>query len=303
MRILIADDDSVSRRLIESRLLKWGYEVIATSNGKDALDVLRTEGAPGLVILDWVMPGIDGVDVCRTIRAERKLSYTYIMLLTSNDRDEDLVAGMEAGADDYLIKPCKPNELKVRLRAGRRILELQNQLLEAQDALVVRATHDSLTGLWNHEEIISAVTRELARANRENGNFSLIMADLDHFKQINDTFGHLAGDEVLREISRRFLSVVRAYDSVGRYGGEEFLIVLPCCDIEEAQMIGKRMLGVINQEAIHVNGKVIHLTISIGAATYRQNGVCEAAELIQMADEALYGAKKNGRNRMEMAKL
>jgi diguanylate cyclase (GGDEF)-like protein len=301
MRILIAEDDPVSRRLLEAKLVKWGYEVVVTRNGEEAWEALRLEDAPRLAILDWMMPGIDGVELCRKIRTEIWEPYTYIILLTALHRDEDLVTGMEAGADDYITKPFKASELRVRLRAGRRIIELQSELIEAREVLREQATHDPLTGLWNHTEILRILKRQLSRAEREGGDLSVIMADLDHFKKVNDNHGHMAGDTVLRLASRRMLSQVRDYDYIGRYGGEEFLLVLPGCDRESAAELGERIRLSICGECMDIPDGMVPVTISIGVATHRCGKKCDVDALVRAADEALYCAKKNGRNRLETA--
>jgi two-component system cell cycle response regulator len=207
MRILIAEDDPVSRRLLEAKLVNWGYEVVVTRDGNEAWQALQADDAPRLAILDWMMPGRDGVAVCREVRKGKGEPYTYLILLTAQAREEDLVTGMEAGADDYIAKPFKSSELKVRLRAGRRIIELQSELIAAREALRAQATHDPLTGLWNHEEILRILGLELVRAKREGRHVGVIMADLDHFKRVNDTYGHMGGDAVLRAAAKTMLSL------------------------------------------------------------------------------------------------
>jgi diguanylate cyclase (GGDEF)-like protein len=299
MRILIADDDSVSRRLLEAKLVKWGYDVCETRDGNGAWEALQGEEPPRIAILDWMMPGIDGVEICRRMRREAREPYTYIILLTALHSDEDIVTGLEAGADDYITKPFKTNELKVRLRAGIRIIDLQNELIEAREALRERATHDPLTGLWNHEEILRALEREAVRARREGCCFSLIMADLDHFKSVNDTHGHMAGDSVLRQTAGRIRSAVRRYDSVGRYGGEEFLIVLPGCDRGGAASLAERIRSCIGNEAMDIPDGSIQVTISLGTATEQGVDLVDVTSLVKAADQALYRAKEKGRNRIE----
>jgi two-component system cell cycle response regulator len=301
MRILIAEDDPVSRRVLEAKLAKWGYDVVVTCDGNEAWRALQADDSPGLAILDWMMPGMDGVELCRRVRNGPKDVYTYIILLTALQKDEDIVAGMEAGADDYITKPFKANELRVRLRAGRRIIELQNELIEAREALREKATHDPLTGLWNHEEILRILGKELLRAEREGGHASVIMADLDHFKRINDAYGHMAGDGVLRVTARRMRSLVRTYDSVGRYGGEEFLIVLPGCDSDRAVALGERFRECIGRSGMDIPEGMIAVTISLGVATARKGRACNATSLVRAADTALYRAKERGRNRVEAA--
>jgi two-component system cell cycle response regulator len=300
MKILIADDEAVSRRLLEAKLAKWEYEVIVTQNGNEAWQALQTEGGPRLAILDWMMPGMNGVEICRKIRERNAEPYVYTILLTAMHREEDLVVGMEAGADDYITKPFKASELKVRLRAGMRITKLQDELILAREALRARATHDPLTGLWNHEEILHILEKELARAEREGGSVGVIMADLDHFKKVNDTYGHQAGDVVLREAAKRLSAQMRPYDAVGRYGGEEFVVVLPGCD-SGIEVVGERIRKSIEQGKVKTPEGAISVTISLGVAVACKGKKTSAATLVKAADAALYRAKEKGRNRLEKA--
>ena len=301
MKILIAEDEPVFRHLLEEILVKWGYEVVVARDGNEAYQVLLAENAPKLAILDWKMPGIEGIEICRKIREVADENYTYIILLTSQQRDEDLVIGMEAGADDYIIKPFKHNELKVRLRAGRRIIELQNELMAAREILRKKATHDSLTGLLNHEEILGILDKELARSERDGLCVSIIMADIDHFKKINDTYGHLAGDAALRITAQKMHSMVRLYDSVGRYGGEEFLIILPECCKECATAFAERIRSCINSDPVDTPEGIIPITVSLGVAACSIDGRRDEENLVRAADAALYKAKEQGRNRVVVA--
>lgn len=301
MKILMADDDSVFRQILEKILAAWGYEVIVAENGSAALHILQSEDSPRIAILDWMMPGMNGVEVCRKVRGEGKLPYTYIILLTSQQRDEDITAGLEAGADDYITKPIKHNELRLRLRAGRRIIELQNELLEARDTFRVKATQDSLTGLWNREEIFHILAQELSRAEREDKCVGVIMADIDFFKKINDTYGHLAGDAVLRSIAGKLYSLMRSYDSIGRYGGEEFLIILPNCCLECSTDFAERLRVSISNESIDTPEGMIPVTISFGVVASGNDRNKDANSLVMAADKALYRAKEEGRNRVEVA--
>jgi len=301
VRILIADDDPAFRDLLKERLAKWGYEVVIAENGNEAWQVLQADDAPSLAILDWMMPGMAGIEVCRRVRKEKEEPYTYIILLTSQQQDEDIVAGMEAGADDYITKPFKHSELRVRLRAGRRIIELQNELLAARENLREKASHDSLTSLWNHEEILGILGQELARAEREKQCISVIMADLDHFKMVNDTYGHLAGDAVLRLTAKRMLSLMRGYDFIGRYGGEEFLVILPECCKECSVAFAERLRSCVSSGSMDTPEGMIPVTISIGVAASGGENGWAADSLVKAADVALYRAKENGRNRVEVA--
>ena len=302
MKILLADDEPVSRRLLEAALTDWGYEVAVANDGVEARQLLQGDDPPRLAILDWVMPGIDGVQVCREVREQAREPYVYIILLTCRDSKEDLIQGLEAGADDYVTKPFDPHELKVRLRTGRRILDLQSQLIAAREALHVQATHDALTGLWNRPAILDLVQQEFSRARRAAGPLALVMVDLDHFKRINDTYGHAAGDAVLCQVAARMCGAIRPYDSLGRYGGEEFLMVLPGCDPVDAAGLAERLRARIAGQPMDTpDGAAIPVTISLGVAATADATHAEAEPAIRAADDALYQAKRRGRNRVEHA--
>jgi len=295
MRILIAEDELVQRRLLEGLLTRWGHEVVVASDGEQAWSVLEGENRPDLAILDWVMPGIDGLRVCRELRKDVDHKYIYIVLLTARDRKQDFVEAMEAGADEYLVKPFDAQELKARLIAGKRILDLQEQLVCANRSLQFQASHDTLTTLFNRGAIAGILQSELARGLREGKSVSVILVDVDHFKKINDTQGHSAGDAVLRRAAQRMQSSVRSYDSVGRYGGEEFLIVLPGCSsamaVERANQV-KFTLGEPSPDPLEPQ-----ITVSMGVAVAQ--GPTKVEELLSRADGALYRDKRNGRNRVE----
>jgi two-component system, cell cycle response regulator len=299
MRILIADDDAISRKLLRASLVKFGYEVIVCSDGNQAWQILQKEKAPNLVLLDWVMPGMDGVEVCRQVRGMGRHSYVYIILLTGKGAKEDVVEGLEAGADDYLIKPFDPSELQVRLRAGARIVQLQEELLSALDASRFAASHDPLTQLWNRAAIMDIAGKERVRAMREGTTVCVVMADIDYFKHVNDQYGHLAGDAVLREVAQRISNSVRPYDSVGRYGGEEFIVCLPECQLGEAEQIAERLRVAIGGNPISSAEGIFHVTISLGVASGELGTDRSVESIIHASDEALYRAKNLGRNRVE----
>jgi diguanylate cyclase (GGDEF)-like protein len=286
--------------LLEATLRKWGYEVLVACDGAEALELLQREDAPALIILDWMMPGMTGVEVCRRIRQRDSEPYTYILLLTSKSQKEDLIEGMEAGADDYITKPFDQNELQVRLRAGIRLVDLQTQLLKAREDLRDQATRDSLTRLWNRSSILTELARELARAARESRPLGVVIVDLDHFKHINDTYGHLAGDAVLREAARRMQNSIRQYDSIGRYGGEEFLILFPGCSKADSYAQAERLRRQLAQTEMPVNDGSVRVTASFGVTVALPGEIWTEEELIRTADEALYVAKKSGRNRVEI---
>jgi two-component system cell cycle response regulator len=301
VRILIADDDDVLRHVLQATLGKWGYEVVIARNGLEAWRILQAADAPKLAILDWIMPGMDGIEVCREIRRRVHEPYIYILLLTAKDRKKDVVAGMDAGADDYLAKPFDPDELKVRLRAGMRILDLQAELLAARERLQYQATHDSLTDLLNRAATLEALSLELERASRQGTPLSIVLADIDHFKQINDTHGHAVGDAVLCEAARRMKSSVRVYDSVGRYGGEEFLFILPGCDAGSAVSQAERLRRAITGHPIELSQLTICFTLSMGLVVRLEGIPDDLDPLIQEADAALYRAKLRGRDRVVLS--
>jgi len=296
MRVLIAEDDAISRRVLQAMLRKWDYETAVACDGNEAWSQLQQPQGPRLVILDWMMPGLDGLEICRRIRRQQQDNYTYVILLTARGQRENIIQGMNAGADDYITKPFDAGELKVRLGAARRILELQDKLLAVHEALREQATHDSLTGLLNRPAVLEACRRELDRANREQKQVGVILADLDHFKRINDKYGHDTGDAVLREAANRMSEVIRAYDSLGRYGGEEFLLIAPNCDARAGKELADRLRRRIADSPLAVCGKEVTLTISLGVTAYLGQQHPDANELVRQADATLYEAKALGRD-------
>ena len=295
LRVLAAEDNPVFRSMLGAMLTKWGYEAVMAHDGREAWNVLQAADPPRLAILDWMMPGMDGVEVCRRVRAARREPYIYMLLLTARNEATDLVEGMDAGSDDYLTKPFNAHELRARLRAGERILDLQQQLLQAREALRLQAMHDCLTGLLNRGAILAALQSELARAAREAKPLAVLLADLDRFKQINDSIGHLAGDAVLREAALRMKRALRCYDAVGRYGGEEFLMVLPGSGRAEAQSQAERVRQALCAEPFVIGESRRPVTCSIGISLC-QNGGQDPDALIREADLAMYRAKDRGRN-------
>ncbi len=295
MKVLIADDDLTSRTLLKKSLLRWGYEVVVAANGAEAWDILSGPDSPPMAILDWVMPFMTGPELCRQVRETRREPYCYILLLTSMDSKSATVEGMEAGADDYIVKPFNEHELQVRLRAGKRIVDLQMENLRAREELRERANKDLLTMLPNRPAIASALERELSRCHRERRTVGVILLDIDHFKKINDTYGHFAGDAVLRETAARLRHNMRPYDEVGRYGGEEFLVVLPNCDIEAAAHQAERMRAKLHSDSMIVDGAEMRVSASFGV-TVSDGSERSPDVFVRVADEALYRAKGNGRN-------
>ena len=297
MRILIADDDPVSRKLLQSTLIRLNHEVVPVADGIEAEAALLEDDGPRLAILDWMMPGADGLTVCRNVRAKAK-AYIYVIVLTSKDSRADMVAAFEAEVDDFLTKPFDMVELRARIRSGERVLDLQENLLAAQAQLREQATHDHLTGLWNRGMILEQLGLELRRSARNNHGVSVIVADLDRFKSVNDQYGHVTGDTVLREAATRMQSVLRDHDRMGRYGGEEFLVVLPGCEAGKAKEVAERIRGAVAASPVRIGELELPVTVSLGVAA-TSDVITEPSVLIAKADDALYRAKANGRNRAE----
>jgi two-component system cell cycle response regulator len=301
MKILIADDEPVSRHMLRGFLVKWGYEVITVEDGNAAWEHLKSPAAPRMALLDWMMPGQNGIDVCREMRKQRPAPYTYILLLTAKDAKESVVEGLESGADDYLTKPFHPQELRARIRVGLRLLELEDNLVQAREAMRFKATHDALTGVWNRGAIMETLDREISRSHREGNSMGVLIADLDHFKSVNDTYGHPAGDCVLREVTSRMQHDVRHYDAVGRYGGEEFLILLPGCDHSETSAKAERLRQTIIRQPVEIDSGTLKITMSVGGVATGDWPEYSASQILQLADAALYRAKQEGRNRTVIA--
>ncbi len=308
MKILIAQEEEVWRGMLETTLAMWGHEVIATSDGAQAWQELQKEGAPKLAILDRTLPGMDGLAVSREVRNRTELPYIFILLTMAKGQQQEIVEGMKAGADDFLVKPVSADELMIRVRIAKRILEFQEELRSAHEAIGYQTTHDPLTGLWNRTAILDALPRELARAQREGSHVALILAEVDHFKNINDTYGHQVGDAVLREAARRIRSIVRPYDTVGRYGGEEFLVIVPGCDANNVLSHAERLRTSLAGESMDISewgkftsakeGKIL-VTLSLGVAAAEK--MKETEPFLHAVEAALGRAQKAGHNRTEVA--
>jgi two-component system, cell cycle response regulator len=302
LKILIADDEALSRRLLEKTLERAGYEVVAVEDGKRALEEIYKPEGPRLALLDWVMPGMDGPSVCRAVRKRSEQTYVYMVLLTSKGTKEETVLGLESGADDYLTKPFNAEELRARLRVGERILLLEDRLVEARENMRFRATHDALTSLLNRGAILDLLGRELHRSHREKKSTALLLCDVDHFKRVNDTLGHVVGDEVLSEIANRLVGAVRSYDFVGRYGGEEFLVVLNNCDPVYAPGRAEEIRKSISGRPIITAKGPLTLSMSLGLLLSADWGLRPMEELLHEVDIALYQAKAAGRNCLRISK-
>jgi diguanylate cyclase (GGDEF)-like protein len=299
MKILIAEDDFTSRSILSAILKKWGFDPVVTEDGSAAWDLLQKPDAPGLVLLDWNMPGMDGLEVCRRLRERNPRNPPYVILLTARGEKGDIVQGLEAGANDYVAKPYDSEELQARIRVGQRMLELQSHLMEARDALLHQATHDPLTEILNRRAILERLAQEISRARREEGSLSVGMCDIDQFKNINDAYGHQTGDEALAAFTRCIQNRLRDYDSFGRYGGEEFLVIAPGSLGHSGESLYERLRAGVADAEITTKAGTLSLTVSIGVA--RGTGQSTVDGLLAAADVALYQAKAEGRNRVAYA--
>ncbi|PKL13624.1 MAG: diguanylate cyclase response regulator [Spirochaetae bacterium HGW-Spirochaetae-6] len=297
MKILIAEDDRIQRIALAGLLTKFGYEVEEVFNGEQALSRMLAPDAPSILILDLIMPKMGGLEVLAHIRKEMLDVKPYLIMLTAKGAKGDIIAGLDAGADDYLCKPFDPGELRARLDVGRRFLKMQGALLESKVALAHQASHDVLTGILNRRAILDQLEKESSRTKRHGEKLAVGICDLDHFKEINDKYGHQVGDEVLRECTRILGENIRPYDYLGRIGGEEFLIIVPQQADTEPLPIFERLREKIAQDKIMTRAGELRMTVSIGISCQSEGGGVD--EIIDRADKALYLAKKQGRNRIE----
>ncbi|HXJ92682.1 MAG TPA: diguanylate cyclase [Terriglobia bacterium] len=298
-KVLIAEDDPISLRVVETMLKKWGYEPVSAHDGEEALQALQSDDPPRIAILDWMMPRKDGISVCRELRQQTDRAYVYILLLTARSQQRDLVEGLGAGADDYLTKPYSGEELRARLFSGERILEVQQQLVAAREALRVQAIRDPLTGLFNRRYMGEALERELRRAEHGGQPLSMIMLDVDHFKRFNDTSGHQAGDDLLIHIGSLLQARTRREDIACRYGGEEFLLILPGAPLEAALRRAEELRRQIRESTVEHRGQSLGgISVSAGVACFPEHGT-SADGLLRAADMTLYRAKELGRDRVE----
>ncbi len=294
MRILIAEDDLTSRTVLTAVLKKQGHEVVATEDGAQAWEAMQKPDAPKLAIFDWMMPEMDGPEVVRRVRTLQSDLPAYIIMLTSKDEKADIIAGLEAGANDYLAKPYDAGELRARVEVGRRMVEMRAALIQSREALAHQATHDPLTGMLNRRAILVHLDQELARATRRGEALAVGMCDIDHFKRINDTYGHQAGDEVLRGLTKILNDNLRKYDSVGRMGGEEFLMIVPLKEETDYMSLFTRVCAQVAASTIMTRAGALSVSVSIGVACAVAGSTVD--EILGTADVALYRAKAQGRN-------
>jgi len=297
MKILIAEDDSGSRRLVKVRLSAAGHEVVEAADGQLAWELFQREPFQ-MVITDWMMPKLDGLGLIQNIRSNGHQHYTYIIMLTAIDDKPNVVMGLEHGADEYLTKPFDSKELMARVASGERILKLEEQLVKAHRQMETLAMHDALTGLLNRRAIEEHARTELDLAKRKERPLSVILLDIDHFKAINDQYGHVIGDQTLRHMSEILTRNLRQYDRIGRWGGEEFLVVMPDTEISEATTVAERMRVATAETKLSLENRENYtVQISLGVACV-SGAYPELAKLVHAADLAMYQAKQTGRNRV-----
>jgi len=277
----------------------WGYEVTLVEDGAQAWQLMQQDDAPSLLLLDWEMPNMNGIEVCERVISQSPENPPYIVLLTSRTGSDAIVEGLSKGASDYLAKPFDREELKVRLQVGKRLIEMQQKLNSTLQELTDLASKDALTGLLNRRTIMEALPKEIKRIERQEQVLCIGMCDIDHFKRINDTYGHLAGDEVLKEVTHRMTETLREYDLLGRYGGEEFLIITPVDTTTNSMMVYQRICEAVSGQPIEIEGASITVTISCGVTSYRpEHDNHDIFKVIGRADDALYQAKHAGRNQV-----
>ncbi len=298
-KILIAEDDLITAKILQKHLVTWGYDVYMEKDGEEAWNTLERENIQ-IALLDWMMPRLNGLQLCRKIREIRSDPYRYLILVTARTTTLDIVEGLNAGADDYITKPVEPAELRARLMTGTRIIELENSNKRLQKKLEKLAQEDSLTGFLNKRNIQERLEEELSRGKREGRPVSAILLDIDRFKEINDTYGHNGGDQVILEIARRLRQNIRKHDQIGRYGGDEILILLWNAGITHLKVIADRLCYSISEKPVLTDVGPIPVSVSVGGASSEHDLSISGEELTKISDMALYQAKHLGRNRAEI---
>lgn len=297
MKILIVEDELIYRRMVKKSLLDAGHDIVEAEDGQAAWELFQRDPFQ-LVITDWMMPGLDGPGLIQKIRQSKQENYTYAIMLTAMNDKDNVVLGLESGADEYLTKPFNSRELIARVASGLRILRLEEQLMHARKQMEVLAMHDSLTGLLNRRAINEFAEGEFSMASRKNRALSIIMVDVDYFKSVNDRFGHKVGDHTLQNVAEILTMSLRSYDRAGRWGGEEFILILPDTQINGAIIVAERLRVRVEEMVIPLeNGESFSVHISLGAAC--NTGQFQSlVKLIDASDQALYQAKQTGRNRV-----
>jgi len=300
LQVAIVDDDPAIRRLVRLFLKRSGYDSIEFGTGEEAREQLP-KAVWDLAILDRRLPDMDGAVLCQQLKSDPDLRNRYIIMLTGEDDQEDKVEGLDLGADDYITKPFQYPELMARIRAAKRIVDLQKELLESNKRLELLSITDGLTKLYNHRHLQDEVARAFEESQRYQRPLSFVIVDLDFFKKVNDTYGHAVGDEVLKAISTIFQQAIRSTDLAARYGGEEFALMLPETIMDDALLFAEQIRRSIELTPVKTLAGEISATVSIGVATAPHPRIHSAKELIIAADKALYRAKKNGRNQVQGA--
>lgn len=300
LTVALVESDRPTARMLEVVLAGWGYGVATAQDEDEAWALLQSHDPPPMALVEYSRWGFDGLQLCRDLRKAERADEggVYLVLLSTQGSHEDLMAGVEAGADDYVVKPFDPLDLRLRLRAGERIVRLRREVEAVALALQERTTHDDLTGAWNRASILQMLEEEINRARRDRASLAVLMADVDGFKMVNDTHGHLVGDIVLREVAARLGATVRGYDRVGRYGGDEFLLVLPGCSAEGALGLGERLRQAVGGVPVALSDGELTVTLSVGVACLTHRRLSDARDLVGRADAALYEAKRLGRDRV-----
>ncbi|MGA1862350.1 diguanylate cyclase [Deferribacter thermophilus] len=295
LKVLIVEDDKDYIELTTIYLQKWGYDYVVSTNGKSAIECLKNDKDIGLMLLDWMLPDTTGVEICEYVRNNILDRYVYIVMVTGKKEKKDVIEALKKGADDYISKPYDYEELNVRIHSGFRILKLERRLKESYQKLYEMATHDALTGILNRGAIEKKLKREVERGKRIGHEVGVILIDIDNFKRINDEYGHQIGDIVLQDVAEVLETNCRRYDYVGRYGGEEFLIVLPGLNSYSTSKVAERIRKEVENRSFHAVNIDLKVTISLGVCSTKE--AQDIKDLIKKADEALYKAKREGKNR------
>lgn len=305
MKVLIADSDTASRLITQKLVESWGINSLVVADGQEALNKMtESKDPPGLLLINWEMPNINGIDLCKELRLRESNNPPYIILLSNRDDSNDIVTALNAGANDFISKTTKPAELRARIAVGLRTLELQNRLNIANNMLTHRADHDELTGLRNRGSVLEALDKEIIRTQRTKEPLAIALCDIDFFKKVNDTHGHTVGDRVLKEFAGRLTAAFRPYDMIGRYGGEEFIIICRS-SIKQAAEIFERFRQTIGDTPFLAEDLSLPITASVGIRIYGGEDIDTKQILLSLivdADLALYRAKNRGRNRVCMVK-
>lgn len=289
MKIFVVEDDFSYRSILVKQLTEWGYDPISAEDGEKAWKILQQNNPPKLILLDWSLPGLSGFELIKRIRNLNDHSPPYIIMVTAKSEKESIILGLDTGANDYVFKPCHSEILRARVNNGRRMLELQ-------ETLEHESSHDPLTGLLNRRAITESLSKELARSKRKGEGLLVGFCDLDHFKKINDEWGHQSGDDVLCGFVRVINESLRGYDSFGRWGGEEFLLIMPHFSITDAPRIFERLRATVENAVISTQTGPLRITISAGVAYANGNETVD--EVLAAVDRNMYEAKNSGRNRI-----